>query len=165
MSYASKFGSAHANPRNPRAFAICDRCGFGLNHYKLRFQFDWAGASMRNKMILVCPRCTDKPQQQLRAIVLPADPLPILNPRPPDFAAAETDVRITGFASATYGNTGIPVAPPGDYRITQSNRYRTPQQTGEAPGGLNVTPGVPPDLPEGQDPGLPYGNDEVPRTE
>lgn len=165
MSYASKFGVARANPRDPRAFAICDRCGFGFNHYRLSFQFEWAGAGIRNTMMLVCPRCKDKMQQQLRAIVLPADPVPIINPRPPDFAAAEVNIRITGGASATYGDTGIPVAPPGDYRITESNRYRTPQQTGEPPGGLSETPGVPDELPEGQEPGLPYGNDEVPRTE
>jgi hypothetical protein len=46
---------------------------------------DWAGVQLINKRILVCPKCLDKPQQQLRAIVLPADPVPIRNPRPEPF--------------------------------------------------------------------------------
>lgn len=82
MSYASRAGRARTSMRNPRAHAICDRCGFRYNHDELRFQFDWAGTSLINKQILVCQRCIDKPQQQLRAIILPADPVPIRNPRP-----------------------------------------------------------------------------------
>ncbi len=119
---------------------------------------------MINKQILVCPACLDKPQEQLRAIILPADPLPIRNPRTENFFAAETDQRVTGGTVRTYGTTGIPIGPVGDYRITQNSRRRVVQQTGEPPGGLNETPGVPPNLPDGQDPGLPPGNDEVPET-
>jgi hypothetical protein len=43
-----------------------------------------------NTRILVCNRCFDKPQQQLRAIIIPADPLPIRNPRVEPFAEDET---------------------------------------------------------------------------
>ena len=164
MAYASKAGRAVANARNPRAFAVCDRCGLWNQHHKLSWQWDWAGAGMVNKQILVCPRCTDRPQDQLRAIILPADPLPIQNPRTEPFFADETTQRVTGGTVRTYGNTGIPIGPVGDYRITQNNRRRVPQQTGEPPYGLNETPGVPPNLPDGQDPGLPLGNDEVPET-
>jgi len=85
MSYASKAGRARASARNPRAFGVCDRCGFWFNHDRLRFQFDWAGNALINKQLLVCSRCYDKPQQQLRAIILPADPVPIRNPRPEFF--------------------------------------------------------------------------------
>jgi len=56
---------------------------------------DWAGASMVNKRILVCDSCYDKPQNQLRAIVLPADPMPIVNPRGENFVKDETNYRIT----------------------------------------------------------------------
>lgn len=164
MSYASRAGRAHANARNPRAFAVCDRCGLWTNHNKLSFQWDFAGAGMVNKQILVCPRCLDNPQPQLKAIILPADPVPVRNPRTEPFFANETDQRITDYSNPTYGNTGIPIGAAGSFRITQSNRRRVTQQTGEPPGGLNETPGVPPNLPEDQDPGLPLGNDEVPET-
>lgn len=43
-----------------------------------------------NLRILVCPPCIDRPQQQLRAIVIPADPVPIRNPRIEPFVSDET---------------------------------------------------------------------------
>lgn len=95
MGYASRSGRAVTSSRNPRAHAICDRCGFRYNHDRLRFQMDWAGASMVNKRILVCESCYDMPQEQLRAIVLPADPMPIANPRVENFIQAETNYRVT----------------------------------------------------------------------
>ena len=90
MSYASQAGRARTNARSPRAHAICDRCGFRYNHDQLAFQFDWAGTSLVNKQLLVCRKCRDVPQQQLRAIILPADPVPIRNPRPEYFTEEET---------------------------------------------------------------------------
>jgi hypothetical protein len=51
------------------------------NHDRLRWQFDWRGTAIQNLRILVCRRCYDQPQAQLRAIVLPADPIPVQNPR------------------------------------------------------------------------------------
>lgn len=89
MAYASKAGLARTNPKSPQAFGICDRCGFTYNHVNLHWQYDWRGASLQNLRILVCDECTDSPQQQLRAIVLPADPIPIMYPRPEDFVGAE----------------------------------------------------------------------------
>lgn len=89
MSYASIAGKAKTSSKNPRAHAICDRCGGRYNHDDLHWQNDWAGVSMVNKRLLVCKTCTDKPQNQLRAIRLPQDPVPILNPRPQDFSVAD----------------------------------------------------------------------------
>ncbi len=38
---------------------------------------------MQNKHILVCPDCIDAPQPNgQRTIIIPADPVPIMNPRP-----------------------------------------------------------------------------------
>ena len=88
MSYASQAGRARTNPSNPQAHAICDRCGFRHNHVDLRWQYDWRGASLANIRLLVCGTCYDNAQPQLRAIVLPADPVPIANPRTQDFVAA-----------------------------------------------------------------------------
>ena len=45
---------------------------------------------MTNLRFLVCRRCLDVPNQQLRAIILPADPVPINNPRIEPFAEDES---------------------------------------------------------------------------
>jgi len=68
--------------------------------------------------------CLDKPQIQLRTIIIPPDPLPVINPRP-EFYSDE----VPSYASTLTGNhmttlTGVkitmmirvvptPVAPPG----------------------------------------------------
>ena len=159
-------GRARVSARNPRAFAICDRCGFLVNHDRLQWQYDWAGASLINKRILVCDTCLDVPQQQLRAIVIPADPVPIQNPRIQDYVAASTDYRITQ-GNTVNQQTGIPV-PGGDTRITQDDRDRVTQQTGEPPGGLNQLPGTDWNVPaveyNGTEIGVPYNNTSVPFT-
>lgn len=101
-------GRARVSARNPRAFGVCDRCNFLFNHNRLSWQFDWAGASLINKRILVCDTCNDVPQQQLRAIVVPADPIPIQNPRIQDYVNAEQNTRTT-LGNSIDPVTGIPV--------------------------------------------------------
>jgi hypothetical protein len=91
MGYASQAGRARTSSRSPMAHAICDRCGFRYNFVDLRWQFDWRGASLQNLRILVCRPCYDTPQTQLRSIVLPADPQPIINARPEFFVSDEVD--------------------------------------------------------------------------
>ena len=166
MGYASRQGRARVSSRNPQAAAICDRCGFVYNHVNLSWQFDWAGASLINKRLLVCSSCNDVPQQQLRAIIVPADPMPIINPRLQDFATAETNTRATSGQNTVDPRTGLPIVN-GDTRIMQDDDVRVTQQTGEPPFGLNEEPGtsiaVPADI-GGNDPGLPYNMDEVPET-
>ncbi len=157
-------GRAQVSTRNPRAFAICDRCGFLYNHDQLQWQYQWGGASLYNKRILVCGECNDVPQQQLRAIVVPADPVPIQNPRVQDYVTAETNYRSTSGQDTVNQQTGIPV-PGTDIRITQNNRNRVTQQTGEAPGGLNQLPGTDWNVPVGPyGLGVPYGNTTIPFT-
>ena len=99
MGYASLAGRAKTSATNPQAHAICDRCGFRYNLVSLRWQYDWRGTSLQNLRLLVCNRCYDEPQEQLRAIVVPADPVPVQNPRLQDFVTAETNNRYT---SGTY---------------------------------------------------------------
>jgi hypothetical protein len=163
MGYASRQGRARISSRNPQAAAVCDRCGGVYNHTSLNWQYDWAGASIINKRILVCRHCLDNPQQQLRAIVLPADPMPIMNPRPEQFERAETDYRLTSLPATMNLKTGLMV-PDGDTRITENDKKRVVQQTGFADGSLNERPGTDPNAPGDNDPGLPYGNTEVPET-
>ena len=69
--------------RAPRARACCDRCYREYNHDQLKYQFQWQGTKLQNLKILVCRECLDVPQEQLRTIIIPADPIPIMDPRPP----------------------------------------------------------------------------------
>lgn len=128
-------GRASVSTRNPRAFGICDRCGFLYNHYRLQWQFDYAGAGLINKRILVCSPCLDTPQNQLRSIVLPPDPIPIENPRVQDYAAAETDNIAINAPTVTDFWTGIPVPSTTDV-ITQDGINVTTQVLGR-PTGLD----------------------------
>ena len=93
MAYASQSGRARTSAKNPRAFAVCQRCGIWYNRDRLTFQFDWRGTALQNLFILVCAHCKDVPQEQNRAIVLPADPVPIFYPSVEDFDGDETDYR------------------------------------------------------------------------
>jgi len=77
MAYASKSGRARTDPSNPRAFGVCMRCGLWWNRHRIADQYDWRGTSLANLYVLVCPPCMDRPQPQLKAIVLPADPVPV----------------------------------------------------------------------------------------
>lgn len=166
MGYASRSGRARTSSVNPQAFAVCDRCGIWYNHVDLRWQFDWRGTSLQNIRLLVCSPCYDEPQHQLRAIVIPADPIPIQNPRIQDFVTAETSNRYTSGQNTVDPITGIPIIG-GDNRITQDSNDRVVQQTGEPSGGLNQEPGTDPKVPNqagGNDPGLPYNNNQVPKT-
>jgi hypothetical protein len=118
------------------------------NHHQLKWQYDWAGASLINKRILVCDTCYDEPQNQLRAIVLPADPVPIVNPRVEPYAWDEIDRRQLSGYNTVSPTTGIPVIQ-GDVRVTSANNLptddkRVTQQTGEAPYGTNQKPGTDP---------------------
>ena len=166
MAYASKQGRARVSSRNPQAAGVCDRCGGVYNHVDLGWQYDWAGASMINKRLLVCNTCMDDPQQQLRSIVLPADPMPIMNARPQQFVNAETDFRLTSRPATMNAKTGIMV-PDGDVRITENDKTRVTQQTGGADGSLNQQPGTDPaaqTAPLETNADLPYDNTTVPET-
>lgn len=49
----------------------------------------WGGQRLYNIQVLVCDRCYDIPQEQLRTIILPPDPPPVVNARVPNFAYEE----------------------------------------------------------------------------
>lgn len=164
MGYASKLGKARASSRNPTAAGICDACGFAVQLSDLSPNREWAGNVLINKKQLVCRRCQDVPNQQLRAIVLPADPAPILNPRPPNYCADAADFRSTSGQNTVDPWTGIPI--PGTVmRITENDDERVTQQTGKpyysyvnAPGTIPVNPSAP----GNEDPGVPCDNTDVP---
>lgn len=89
MAYASGRGHVITNPSNPQAQAVCDRCGAWWKRVALQWQFQYAGPSLINIRLLVCPKCLDVPAPFLRTIVLPPDPLPVKDPRPEFFVADE----------------------------------------------------------------------------
>jgi hypothetical protein len=134
MAYASQSGRARTSARNPRAFAVCMRCGIWYNRDQLTFQFDWRGAQLQNLYILVCRECLDTPQEQLRAIVLPPDPVPIFYPSVEDFAGDETDYRATSPPQFD-PITGLQIPNSQSLRVTQNCENRTTQPIG-APQGL-----------------------------
>ena len=121
MGYASQAGRARTSSVSPEAHGICDRCGFRFNFRDLVWQWDWAGARLYNKRILVCTgnNCLDTPQEQLRAIVLPPDPMPIINARPELYSEDSTDYMTELTAERSDPTTGIPV--PSDNEMTTMN--------------------------------------------
>lgn len=141
MSYASISGRARTNSRKPQAHAICDRCGFRYNFVDLSWQYGWRGAAVQNLRILVCRPCRDNLQEQLRAIVLPADPTPIVNARTQDFSLAETDLRVISEPVRVDPVTGIPI-PGRTYRVTQDGGNRTTTPYGQ-PIGLQLNAVMP----------------------
>lgn len=133
MGYASQAGRARTNAANPQAHAICDRCGFRYNFVDLMWQFEWRGATLQNIKILVCNSCLDRPQENIRAIVLPADPTPIVNARVEDFVAASTDdLTLSAPTPVIDPKTGIPI-PPTTTLVTQSGDNLTTQPLGPNP--------------------------------
>lgn len=88
-------GRARVSASNPAAFAVCDRCGVWYNHNQLNWQFQFAGLRLQNLKLLVCDRCLDVPQPQLKARILPPDPVPIMNARPEFFDIDENTFLVT----------------------------------------------------------------------
>ena len=96
MEPSGKYTSV--NPSDPAGFAICDLCGLRFNHHDLRWNYQWAGTTIYNTRSLRCWRCVDVPQEQLRTIILPPDPMPIIEARVENFSYEEQTARITQFA-------------------------------------------------------------------
>ena len=74
---------ARISAKSPSALGICDRCAFTYNLVDLKYQFQWQGPRLQNLQKKVCRTCLDVPQEQLRTIILPADPVPVADPRVP----------------------------------------------------------------------------------
>lgn len=81
------FGHAKADPSAPRAAGICDRCNQTYQLNDLKFQHQWRGTALQNTYFRVCPRCLDVPSAFLKALLLPADPVPVPYPRVDQFQA------------------------------------------------------------------------------
>jgi|SRR5215472_6341533 len=91
------------NPSHPEAAGICDRCGFLYSHADLAWQFTYGGVGLINTNLLVCPRCLDEPNPQRQAKILPPDPEPVLNARPPSWAQQEASSPFTSAFGPQFG--------------------------------------------------------------
>lgn len=86
---------ARVSARSPEAQGCCDRCYLNYSLRDLTWQYEWAGVKLQNLRLLVCKECLDVPQPQLKSIAIPADPTPVLNPRPEQY-----DVTVPSFLEA-----------------------------------------------------------------
>jgi hypothetical protein len=85
------------------------RCGFWYQRSELRNQQQWQGMHLQPLNIYVCDTCYDRPQIQLKTIILPPDPLPVWMPFPEQFdvEVASNMTTLTGTWFATTGGTDI----------------------------------------------------------
>jgi hypothetical protein len=81
--------------KNPQGIAICDGCGFLVQHSHLREKKDYRGGTTPVGLsLMVCASCDDVPQPYYRRLLLKPDPVPLLNPRP-DSQDAQTNAQTT----------------------------------------------------------------------
>lgn len=101
-------GRAYADATSPRAWGICDRCGFLRNLSDLVFQRQYNGTQLYDTRLRVCyDRCLDIPQPQFLNPILGPDPMPVLNPRPPMYSVDETGPTQTLLAQFLTSETSI----------------------------------------------------------
>jgi len=85
-------GRASVDPSNPRAFAVCDRCGCWYNLADLVPELQYNGTGIYNTGFLVCTRtCQDITNPQQLSPIIPPDPMPVLNPRVEPYFLDEVD--------------------------------------------------------------------------
>lgn len=82
------------------------RSGFIGEQHLLQFQYQWAGTQLINTQILCVPDQIDTPQRQLGTIILPPDPVSILNARPEPYAVEEQTFLISQAGVQLYAQNG-----------------------------------------------------------
>lgn len=121
MSIPNRHGRARVDPTAPSAFAICDDCGMEWLRSELYAERQWYGTRIQDTGFLVCSQCLDVPQEQLRTIILPPDPIPVSQPRPDfltasDYALAISDTNGNQIQDTVWNpilDTGFIPTPPG----------------------------------------------------
>ena len=97
---------ARTNPTSPRAWGTSDRNGMINNQENLCWQFGWRGTELINLRVLVSPDELDIPNRQLGTIILPPDPVSILNARPENYAIDEITYLLDQNGNQLYGQDG-----------------------------------------------------------
>lgn len=88
-------GRATVHPNSPVGFGICDKCNFLYNLPDLLWQMDYRGMQLQKTGFRVCQSCYDIPNPQRRPIIIPQDPVPLLNPRVQDYTPSRDDYLAT----------------------------------------------------------------------
>lgn len=106
------------NSRDPSAAGECDRCGRWWQSNTLSWQMQWAGTRLYNTGSLVCTDCLDDPNENLRTIILPPDPTPVMNARVPNLEYENAGpVQSTLAATVSRGGVLIPVVSAVGFQI------------------------------------------------
>lgn len=125
MGFADIHGKARVSTSAPAGFAQCDYCYETYNLVDLRPQMEWYGTTLTDTGFKACHRCISRPQDQLRPIILPPDPIPLLQPRPPYYAAV---IGLEGFTQYTLEPTDDPPTDKSDVlaQIATNSGIATP---------------------------------------
>lgn len=99
---------ARTNPRSPRGWSTCQRCGFVFNLVKLDDQKEWRGLQIMSINLQVDHKCLDKPQRQLGALIVPPDPPPLPYALPEPYAIDEYWPRLLQGGQPRYLQGGLP---------------------------------------------------------
>ena len=129
MSYYPHGKYVSIDTDNPEALGICDYSGFVFPRKDLIRQMEWRGDDLAWTGFYVGKPFADKPNEQNRTPILPPDPVPVLDPRPPFFSNItwNTDANIFNQDPYTFGsNVGqminIPALPEAE-RLQQLQNY------------------------------------------
>lgn len=85
MSHRPKSQYVSTDPKSPRACGICDYSGLRFNHQDLVRQLEWRGNRLAWTGFYVGRPFQDVPNAQLKPPVLMPDPVPIKDPRLPQY--------------------------------------------------------------------------------
>lgn len=121
MSYQPQGKFVTINPDTPEALGICDYSGHVFMRKDLVRQMDWRGNDLVWTGFYVGRPFADDPNQQARTPILPPDPRPVLDPRPPFESQItwDTDDNVFSQDQNTFDSQpgyiiGIPAPPEAD---------------------------------------------------
>lgn len=105
-------GNPRFEKKSPHGLAICDGCGFMVQHTELREKKDYrGGATPVGLSLRVCASCDDAPQPYYRRLLLRPDPVPLKNPRPDTQDAATNAQTAAADAESQYLNALFGLSP------------------------------------------------------
>jgi hypothetical protein len=106
MSWRPHPKLSRTDPTSPRAWATSDRSGFIGNQENLIWQTEWQGTRIVNLRFLVYSNEFDQPQRQLGTIILPPDPVSIMNARIEPYAVEEQTYLIAQNGQQLFAQNG-----------------------------------------------------------
>ena len=112
-----RYGHARISSSGVEPRGVCDRCGWVYSLSDLHWQYKWAGTELQNTRFRVCRTCMDVPNMQLRAIIIPPDPVPVHDPRPDLNAIMSSD------SGTYYEAKNFLATEDGKYLMTQDGKF------------------------------------------